>query len=746
MSARLLHSGIKVTDEQRNIVEHLQQDPVTVVNAGAGAGKTYTTVAAVVELIAGGHAQADSFVLITFTNQAADELRARLQSEMARQLRDAPDPARRTIWLEQRERLSACFIGTIHRFCKQVLDLYGYSQGVARKASVSLSARLVKEAVDKSARGLLLPITDDPVAALVHQGTWPEYELRKFLERLLSDARSRGIDIAAMFAATQAQADDAGKEMRVRFAQLLVDIERSYMDASRSEHQLDAAALLLEVDKLLASPEGPAAIERLAQRFRYLFIDEFQDTSETQARIASALVGRLNVMVVGDGKQAIYAFAGASQSLLLRFARQHRTDPLPLRLSGRPSKPLLAVQTELFQSIDSRFPGFDQPLLPSDRNLEPSDSLPPCVTLMARQDDDHAVEHAVHRIRNILGQAMDQGEGPRAIEPADIAVLVRTNSEATLWAQALQEAGVPARSEGGAPLLQRPEVVGMYRFLQVLARYPDDVALAEALAAPFFAGVDLDGAQTRILSYGFQRGTPLSDEFENRYPERAQLLRRLCTESLTATVPDLLGRIEQAYQLKRHYREAGDAAAALTLDRLRDYARQCFDSDEALTLRIFLDMLRRAIMSEMELRQPAGASDARPAHIRVMTIHRAKGMEFPIVVVPGLEENRLRSMPPDYILDPEHGLEVNLYRLGIETASEMFWKHVHEGKKRALAEEMRLFYVAVTRAERLLVLLGRESTRPDDKDSKQHSWQDEVLEAKPAMQRCGARFARLYSS
>lgn len=741
----LLNSRIGVTREQHDILDHLFAHPVTVVSAGAGAGKTYTTVAAVTELVAAGMAHADQFVLITFTNQAASEMRARLQGEWVEQARDS---TRREFWAEQRERLSAAFIGTIHSFCKQILDLHGYEGGVAREASVNLSRRLMDASVRDVALQLLQSADQDPVAALVHQGDWPEYKLRARLERMLSEARNQGISTARLLAATHTQPDDAGKALRVRFAELLYDIETRYEAACEKAQQLDPAALLLKTSELLQQEHGAAIVERIARRFGYLFIDEFQDTSATQAEIATVLAQQLKIVVVGDRKQAIYAFTGANQTLLMKFASRHGTRPLPLRLSGRPSKPLLDVQNALFRSMKASFPDLDDPLQASERNTSPADELPPCVTLLSAADDDLMAAHAALRIRRLIGtpiQRDGETDSMGSIEAGDIAVLVRTNAEVDEWVEALNAQGVPGRSDNGTPVLRRPEIVATYRILQVLVRYPDDVTLVEALNTPHLREVDLSAEIAHLLSYGRERGTPLTGAFERKYPALAEQLRQFRIASLTSTVPQLLGQIDEGFGLKKWYRESGDEDAALALNRLRDYARNRFNSDQALTLRTFVDILGRDIASGAELSEPTNHETRRPPYVRVMTIHRAKGLEFPVVVIPNLHADRSRRRPPDFMLDPGHGLEVNLYPLDVPAASEQFFGRSGEAQKAALGEEMRLLYVAITRAQRMLVLIGQhEAPASAQADAKPvRSWQVEVLLAREAMREHGAKFSAL---
>lgn len=739
----VLACGIETSDEQYAVVQHLAQNPVTVVGAGAGAGKTYTSVAAVLELIETGRALASQFVLITFTNQAADELRGRLHDALKRRVGEVGQ-ARRLFWSEQRELLGAAFIGTIHGFCKQVLSLHGYALGLSREASVNFARRLRDQAAEAVAVDLVAD-ADEPIARLVREGEWPEYEFRARLDEILQEARSRGIRTTDLLAATRAQPDDDGKPWRVRLAGLVADVERRYEEACRAEQKVDASALLADTDRLLRSNEGGWVAQKLRERFRYLFVDEFQDTSPVQESIVSALAGRLTVLVVGDRKQAIYGFAGASDTLLDRFARRHGTSSLPLRQSGRPSAHLLLAQNVLFRSMRERFPDLDEPLELTGRNATPSDRLPPIVVLTAEQDEPEAVEKGAARIGNIIGVSMDrpEGAGPGEVRAADIAVLVRTNREVELWAGALARAGVPCRSDGGTPFLHRPEIVATYRFLRLLLRYPDDVALVEALATPHFEGVDLRSREAELLAYGTQRGMPLCDAYERDYPDHLGKVLALLRASKVATVPQLLAFVERAFGLKERYRAAGDDGAAAGLDRLRDHARSLFDSDQALTLRTFLDILRREMLTSPKLDEPGG-DDLGTDAVRVMTIHRSKGLEFPVVVIPGLETNRHPGRLPDFLIDPKHGLELNLEHADVTTASPAYRERCRRAQKQALSEEMRLFYVAVTRAKRMVVMLGTKPDNPPPANSYgAHSWQQEVVAAREALKATGVKFGPL---
>jgi ATP-dependent exoDNAse (exonuclease V) beta subunit len=737
-----LYRPIPVNEEQEAIVAHVRAHRLTVASAGAGAGKTYTTVAGIIELLGRKEASTDQFILITFTNKAADHLRHALHKALSEQIRHAQaEPAKRMYWLEQRERLSSAYIGTIHGFCRQVLTLYGYGAGVSREASVSFARYVRNQVIEKAVEDWLQQKADLSLAEQVRSGTYPEYKMRKLLGRMLEGVRNQGMNAQQLLARTVEQPRGGGREGRIELARLLAEVDRHYREACREAQQLDSAALLEKTLELLQSNAGGRVAQSLAGRFRFLFIDEFQDTTDTQAAIVDVLARDMTVLVVGDKKQSIYGFTGAEASLLEEFAKRHKTSCLPLKRSGRPTLPLLQAQNALFKKMREHFPELDDPLEASGRNHSPKDGLAPIEVILAPDHQASAVAVATQRIGTLLGTTMDRPTsdgGPRLVRPADIAVLVRTNAEVGQWVKHLEEAGIPARSDTGISYLSQPEIVGMYRFLQLLSRYPDDVALVEALSTPHFEGIDVRSEEKRLLAYGFERGKPLTDEYERSHAPHARIVRELLHQSRIVTVPQLLGLVEQAFQLKHRYREQGFESAAVNLDRLRDYARNRFNSDQALTLRTFLDMLQRDIMNDTETRDAPEQETEGDGQVTVMTVHRSKGLEFPIVIVPGIAEDRLKNTIPEFVPHKTYGLELNVKDLGVfpSAALKNEWRAMQQ---HLLAEEMRLFYVAVTRAEHMVCMFGVQLP-PDDKRSSARSWQAEVLAAQVEMEQCGAEF------
>jgi DNA helicase-2/ATP-dependent DNA helicase PcrA len=556
---------------------------------------------------------------------------------------------------------------------------------------------------------------------------------------MLEDARSQGIDSAQLRAATEAQPDDAGKPFRVFMAQLLENAERRFEQKCHVDQQIDPSASILLTASMLRRDADGRVVKAIGRRYRYVFVDEFQDTSQTQTEIVKRLSAEVRCMLVGDRKQSIYAFSGADVTLIDQFARDCNTTPLPLTMTGRPTTALLEAQNALFRSMRTRFPALDEPLSAAPRAVVSTGVLPPMVVLHAPVNAPNRLTQFARRIANVVG--CDSGAGFK-VAPGDIVVLTRENAEVDEWVEALKTAGLDAQADKGTPFFQREEIVSAYRLLNLVVRYPDDPALVEALRTEYLDSVNLMAEEARLLTYGFQRGTPLTGAFEREYPREHRQILDLRSASRSMTVPELLGKVDTQFEMKARYRNAGEADRAIALDRLRDYARSCFDNDEALTLRTFLSILRREIDKDEKLPEAESSQGQSPPYARVMTIHRAKGLEFPVVVIPYAEKDRKRgTLPPPWLIDAKHGLDIDVTgALTGGTWSTAFRQVNARAQRRRLEEEMRLLYVAVTRAKNLVIFLRSDKASAAAMTSPRYTWEDEILQARAALTAAGAKF------
>jgi ATP-dependent exoDNAse (exonuclease V) beta subunit len=285
---------------------------------------------------------------------------------------------------------------------------------------------------------------------------------------------------------------------------------------------------------LLADEGEKGIITKLTQRYRYLFLDEFQDTDPTQLRIVELLLPSLKAaLLIGDEKQSIYGFRGGYMRLT-EIARGHGVDLLPLSIARRPTRKLLELQNVLFNSIGSQqeYGKLNQPLEPADNAPETQSALPAMIYIEAGGYDDRQsrIVATGDLICQLQGRHIDEKDYLRPLEPGDIAILFRDNDTLNQYERTLAgllPAHLTARKEMGGQFFRRDEIIHTYRVLRLLIDYPNDVVLAQALRTPYLAGVAPAGEQD-ILRYGGNRDHKLKRWFEDEFPTQADQIRQLC--------------------------------------------------------------------------------------------------------------------------------------------------------------------------------------------------------------------------
>ncbi len=748
MTASPRRGGLPVNAQQAAIIDHLLQHPMTVVSAGAGAGKTYTVVAGVLELLERTVASVDELVLITFTNKAADELRERLEEHIAARVAAAATHEERAFWRGQQERLSGAYVGTIHGYCAQLLRTFGYEERVARESGVtfarSLLAESLQDATDQLLRSGDRTLLSDPV-------TWNEYDLRREARRLLDYMRSHGIGSAEVRARTLDQADDAGKTYRVAMAQFVEDVHARYETRKRERQELDADDLLEHAAQLLQGPAGPAVVQRIAGRRAYLFVDEFQDTDPVQKRIVDALTGYLRgIAVVGDRKQSIYGFRSAAPHLLDEIARENGVRVMPLNVSRRPTQQLLDAQNALFRSIGTRFPELAEPLEPYEGTVQARSPIPPLSFIGAGdwRAQQPRLRAVADLLRRLVGQQIDRADGALdGVEQGDITILVRTNTMLRQYVDGLPPllvgSGIEVHSDTAGLFYRRSEIVSTYHMLRALLLYPDDMILSTALRTPYLSDVDPAAEEQRVLQYRPTEGTPITDWFEAEFPQHAAALDELRRAVRVDTVPQILAALYRAFGITDYYASRGDVQALENLEKLRELARSMFQNEQALTLRQFVWRLQVALLTEEEESEALtvdATETGRPPYVRIMTIHQAKGLEFPIVIVPEIQVPVLRSALAPSFLIADYGLDIQIPSDRIDTRTSGFRAELARLNQDQVDEEFRLFYVAVTRAQNAVFLIGDTRRQLNGPASPYYAWQDEILRARAQLTPLGAQF------
>ena len=441
--------------------------------------------------------------------------------------------------------------------------------------------------------------------------------------------------------------------------------------------------------------ESPAAREAVQRRFKYVLVDEFQDTNRAQAELVALVAERhRNVTVVGDDDQSIYKFRGAAISNILEFRERYRqARVVVLRRNYRSRAPILEAAYRLVRHND---PDRLEAIAGIVKRLDPErggdDATP------VRHEAFASGAEEADWIAGDIARRVREGAQPR-----DVAVLVRTNAAADPILRSLNLEGIPWRFSGTSGLYSRPEVRLLLAFLRAIADLSSSVDVY-ALAASDLYGL---GAQdlVAIVNTARRRNRSVFDILDEL--ERQPGILRLSPETRAAAsrlVADLRRYVELANE-----RPAGEVLYAFLrgsgwLGRLA--AADTVAAEEALSnVARFFDIIRaqsalladdRAVFVARHLQTLIQAGDDPPTAdidpdvdaVAVMTVHKAKGLEFPVVYLPGLVSGRFPAIGR---------------REPLALPLELVHETLPEGDYQ-LQEERRLFYVGMTRARDELVL------------------------------------------
>lgn len=534
-------------------------------------------------------------------------------------------------------------------------------------------------------------------------------EVRKPLEPLLKEPDKAQWQVAA--------------ERGVKLLKLAARVAEAYQTAKRERGALDFADLSAFARRVLTEEALADVRQEQAGRIRLLLVDEFQDTSQAQVDLVLALVsegfdaGRL--FFVGDFKQSIYRFRGAEpevfRALQTRVPAQGR---LPLATNFRSQPGVIGFVNALFAP---EFGEHYQPLhaaraAASEANVE---------FLWTTRSDGPAKGHAgfadanrkaealtiASRLRELIDSEQPlvvdaQSKKLRAVRPGDVAILFRAFSNVHLYEQALRAADLPFYTVAGRAFYSQQEVYDVLHLLRAVTSTCDDIALAGVLRSPFFGLRDetllaisrLEGN----LNAGLARGR-LDRIAEPVNRERAEAAREVLRE-LRHAAPGL----STPALLELAFARTGYDAALLAeflgerkLANVRKLVEQARRSDAAGgSLATFIRQLGEFTAREPKEAQAATVSGADDV-VRLMTIHGSKGLEFPVVVVADLDSPK-QNRGEAVVFSPSLGPLVK----GDNQASVGLNLHNAVEKQAELAETLRLFYVACTRAADQLILSG----------------------------------------
>ena len=593
--------------------------------AGAGSGKTRVITHRIAHLIDACNVPPSAIVAVTFTNKAADEMRKRIEKLLA-----------------GRYSLSNLIVSTFHSFCVRLLRRDGASLANIRPGFT---------------RNFTIYDDDDQTALI--KAIYRELGLE---EKQFMQYRA-ALSLIIHAKSVKAAPEDVLRNSKDPKTTRLATVYERYEGRLRQANALDFDDLLLEAVRLLQYDDRLREVWN--RRVEHLLIDEYQDTNRSQYELMRLLTEvHQNVCVVGDEDQSIYSWRGADIQNILDFERDYpRARTIKLEQNYRSTKNILEGASALVSRNTQR----------KGKWLWTESGAGSPIGLYEGYDSGNEALFVADQIERILREDPRQG----------IAVLYRTNSQSRQIEEALRRYGRKYQVVGGFSFYQRAEIKDALAYLKLLVSPQDSVSLMRVINVPA-RGIGKTTVE-QIEHYAVEHGVGMWDAIgrmldENAFAARAgaalgefrklieELRASAPTEKLHETLRRLLDRSGYLKMLEAG-KDPDSETRVENLSELENAAIEASERGEGVTE--FLD--HAALVSEAD-----SIDDA--AQIRLMTVHNAKGLEFPVVFVAGLED----------------GLFPHSRSLDSETAME---------------EERRLCYVAMTRAEKRLILTWARERR-----------------------------------
>ena len=608
-----------LNEPQREAV-HYTEGPLLIL-AGAGSGKTRVLTHRIAYLIEEKGVNPWNILAITFTNKAAGEMRERVDAIVGY--------GAESIW-----------VSTFHAMCSRILRRYIDRLGYDSNFTIY--------------------DTDDQKTLMKDVCKYLQIDTKMFKERsllgMISSAKNE------MITAEEYALQAEGDFNRKKIAQVYTEYEKQL----KANNALDFDDLLVKTVQLFQTQ--PDVLESYQNRFRYIMVDEYQDTNTVQFMLVSILAGKYkNLCVVGDDDQSIYKFRGANIRNILNFEQVFSdTKVIKLEQNYRSTTTILDAANAVIRNNKER----KEKVLWTDNG--PGDKI------QFRQFDQafDEAEYIVNDIKNNVDS------GKRKYN--DCAILYRTNAQSRMFEEKLVVSNVPYKIVGGINFYARKEIKDLLAYLKTIDNGKDDLAVRRIINVPK-RGIGLTTIN-RVQEYAISReigfyetllaadGIPGIGRSAGKLESFAALIEHFKAESEQMTIPELLDEIIETTGYVDELKADSDIEAESRMENIEElrnkivaYEESCEEEGGKATLSGFLEEV--ALVADID------SLDENTDYVVLMTLHSAKGLEFPHVYMVGMEDG---LFPSRMTVDSDDPTE--------------------------LEEERRLCYVGITRAKEELTL------------------------------------------
>lgn len=650
--------------EQKKAVTH-GTGPLIII-AGAGTGKTKVITHRIAHLISSKMAKPEEILAVTFTEKAANEMEERVDLLIPYSY-------------------SFVDISTFNSFGEQVLRDYGIEIGYSPdfkllddvEQAIFFRQHLFQFQLEYY-RPLSSPTRyiQDILLAIkrLKQEDIKPQEYLEYAEKLVRDA-----------------VDDVAKENALKHAEM-ARVFSSYQDSLEAEGKIDFEDQVTLVVHLFR--QRPSVLQIFQDKYQFILVDEFQDTNYIQFELLKLLAAKhRNLTVVGDDDQSIFRFRGASLANIHNFRKIYPDyDKVVLNKNYRSTQPILDSAYKLIQQNNPHRLEVQEEI---DKTLESSLEETGKSIHMLTFD---TLSHEADRVAELIEKKEKEG-----FRFSDMAILVRRNADADAFLRALNMKGIPFRFSGSRGLYTQDEVKILVAFIKALTDFEDSKSLFFLALSEVYNCDPYD--LTLLTNYADKKNFPLHRVFKMVQEEKNPVaLSETAEKTVKRIVADIqyfvryagsqnAGHVVYAFLEKSGYLkslvETGNISSELKIKNIRiffDKIRKFSDlveDDSIFSFAQHLDLLQQVgdnpATAEAELEEDA---------VNVLTFHKAKGLEFPIVFMVGLIADRFPG---------RHRKEK------IPVPDEILKEDLPEGEK-YIQEERRLFYVGMTRAKKLLYM------------------------------------------
>lgn len=697
---------------QQYMVEHAPADKNTLVEAGAGTGKTYSMVSRVAYLcnkkIGAISNIAEELAMVTFTNDAANNMKVRLKQMFVNYFILTSNPR----FLKFVEDTDRAHISTIHSFALDILRDEVLYSGLGTNFRISSNEYLRGKIYDRYLSAFLESMEDNN-PNFANEIPVPIYDLKKKIMLVADRLLTKSVDLGTIKPSEIGiPLDNTIPYFNLLIENVIIPSEKEYSSKSHLTNALDLKECIILLEKVLE--QLPGKLDYL--RLKYLFVDEFQDTDDVQIQVFQMLQKVINadcrMFVVGDLKQSIYRFRGAKLSAFTQMmdASLYDWEHYHLTINYRTDSRLLDVYGDIFEVMGT------QNYLPYDKNVDRlygnvqtdlgSEELFVSIPFHAKDEDtfSETLVDVLLKQKQLLEDIDNKREEnhlePLSREERTIAVLVRNNWQVNYIITAAKKKGIKIDTKSGGDLFQLESTLDLYKLLLAVTNSSNPVYLVNFIESNY---INLSMDYQKYHTLGKEECTAdliriLDEFFEIRMQKSWQ---QVVNEAYTQPILFVLKHLYNALQPWRQYSHQFSeqkfymANYEYLVERIIKYSRV-----DALTLNQVLNYLRICILTGQQQSSREVELDGDGIQLICTTIHKSKGLEYGTVILPYTDEDI--SDPKKAKLDANYSSSKLSYTVTFENKIRERNSNYNETVEvdEQISEESRILYVALTRAIR----------------------------------------------